>query len=47
MYVILGWVLKKENSGEAPEAFRKALQLNKNNPDAQRELRLYTMRTTK
>ncbi len=47
MYVILGWVLKKENSGKAPEAFRKALQLNKNNPDAQRELRLYTMRTTK
>ncbi len=47
LYLVLGWVLKKEGSNRAPEAFRKALQLNKNNQDAQRELRLYTLRTTK
>jgi uncharacterized protein HemY len=47
LYVVLGWVLKKEGSSKAPEAFRKALQLNKDNTDAQRELRLYTMRAQK
>ncbi len=47
LYLILGWVLKKEGSSKAPDAFRKALQLNKNNADAQRELRLYTMRSQK
>lgn len=47
LYLVLGWVLKKEGSSRAPEAFRKALQLNKNNQDAQREMRLYTLRTPK
>ncbi len=47
LYLVLGWVLKKEGSNRAPEAFRKALQLNRNNQDAQREMRLYTLRTTK
>jgi hypothetical protein len=47
LFVVLGWVLKKEGSSKAPEAFRKALQINRNNAEAQRELRLYTMRTTK
>jgi hypothetical protein len=47
LYVVLGWVLKKEGSNKAPEAFRKALQINRNNAEAQRELRLYTMRTNK
>jgi len=44
LYLILGWVLKKEGSKRAIEAFRKALQLNNNNIDAQREIRLYQMR---
>lgn len=47
LFVILGWVLKREGSSKAPEAFRKALQLNRNNADAQRELRLHTLRTSK
>lgn len=47
LYVVLGWILKKEGSSKAPEAFRKALQINRNNAEAQRELRLYTMRSTK
>ena len=47
LYVVLGWLLKKEGSSKAPDAFRKALQINKNNADAQRELRLYTMRSNK
>ena len=44
LFVILGWILKKEGSKRAVEAFRKALAINKNNMDAQRELRLYQMR---
>jgi hypothetical protein len=47
LYVVLGWILKREGSTKAHEAFRKALQLNRSNADAQRELRLYTMRTNK
>lgn len=47
LYVVLGWLLKKEGSSRAPEAFRKALQINRNNADAQRELRLYNMRSGK
>ena len=47
LYVVLGWLLKKEGSSKAPEAFRKALQINRNNADAQRELRLYNMRSGK
>jgi tetratricopeptide (TPR) repeat protein len=47
LYVVLGWILKKEGSGKAPEAFRKALQINRGNAEAQRELRLYTMRSNK
>jgi tetratricopeptide (TPR) repeat protein len=47
LYVILGWVLKGEGSRKAPEAFRKALQINPNNAEAQRELRLYTIRSSK
>lgn len=47
LYVILGWVLKKEGSNRAPDAFRKALQINPKNTDAQRELRLYTIRSNK
>jgi tetratricopeptide (TPR) repeat protein len=44
LYVILGWVLKKEGSRKAVEAFHRALDINRNNVDAQRELRLYQMR---
>jgi len=47
LYVILGWVLKKEGSKRAVDAFRKALSINKDNVDAQRELRLYQMRSKK
>ncbi|HOW99843.1 MAG TPA: hypothetical protein PK545_04410, partial [Deltaproteobacteria bacterium] len=47
LYVVLGWLLKKEGSSKAPEAFRKAIQINRNNADAQRELRLYNMRSGK
>jgi len=46
-YVILGWILKKEGSKRAVDAFRKALQINRDNVDAQRELRLIQMRTKK
>jgi hypothetical protein len=44
LWVIYGWVLKKESSKKAIEAFEKALEINKNNVDAQREIRLYQMR---
>ncbi len=44
LYVVLGWVLKKEGSRRAEEAFMKALEINRNNVDAQRELRLLHMR---
>ena len=47
LYVVLGWVLKKEGSNKAPDAFRKALQINPKNTDAQSEMRLYTMRSSK
>jgi tetratricopeptide (TPR) repeat protein len=47
LYVVLGWLLKKEGSNKAPDAFRKALQINRANAEAQRELRLYNMRTSK
>jgi hypothetical protein len=40
-------VLKKEGSKKAPDAFRRALQINPQNTDAQRELRLYTIRSGK
>lgn len=45
LYMTLGWVLKQEGANnKAIEAFKKALQLNPKNVDAQRELRLYQMR---
>jgi tetratricopeptide (TPR) repeat protein len=44
LWVIYGWVLKKEGSRKAIEAFQEALEINKNNIDAQRELRLHQMR---
>ncbi|HQP30227.1 MAG TPA: tetratricopeptide repeat protein [Deltaproteobacteria bacterium] len=45
LYVTLGWVLKQEGANnKAIEAFKRALQLNPKNMDAQRELRLYQMR---
>lgn len=44
LWVIYGWVLKKEGSKKAVEAFQKALEINRNNVDAQREIRLHTMR---
>jgi hypothetical protein len=47
LWVIYGWVLKKESSKKAIEAFEKALEINKNNVDAQREIRLYQMRETR
>ena len=47
LYLVLGWVLKKEGSKKAIEAFQKALEVNRNNFEAQRELRLYQMRDTK
>ncbi len=43
-YLILGWVLKKEGSIKAIDAFRVALRINPKNEDARRELRLYEMR---
>jgi len=45
IYVVLGWVLKKENSNRAVDAFRKALKINPDNPDAQREMRLHHIRS--
>lgn len=45
LYLTLGWVLKQEGSAKAVEAFRKALQINPQNTEAQRELRLYQMRS--
>lgn len=47
LYVILGWVLKKEESKKAITAFQKALEINRNNVDAQREIRLIQMRDHK
>ena len=43
LWLIYGWVLKKEGSKKAIEAFQKAQEINKNNIYAQRELRLYQM----
>ncbi len=47
LWVIYGWVLKKEGSRKAIEAFQKALEINRNNIDAQREMRLHQMRENK
>jgi len=47
LWVIYGWVLKKEGSRKAIDAFQKALEINRNNIDAQRELRLLQMRASK
>lgn len=48
LYLTLGWVLKQEGaSTKAVEAFRKVLQINPGNVEAQRELRLYDMRKEK
>ncbi|HPS92920.1 MAG TPA: DnaJ domain-containing protein [Deltaproteobacteria bacterium] len=44
LYVIYGWLLKKEGSRKALDAFQRALDINRDNIDAQRELRLYQMR---
>ena len=44
LWVIYGWILKKEGSRKAMDAFKKALDINVNNVDAQREIRLYSMR---
>jgi tetratricopeptide (TPR) repeat protein len=43
-YLVLGWVLKKEGSIKAVDAFRAALRINPKNADASRELRLFQMR---
>jgi hypothetical protein len=43
-YLILGWVLKREGSIKAVDAFRAAFRINPKNVDASRELRLYRMR---
>lgn len=47
LYVIYGWVLKKEGSKKAVEAFRKAIEINRNNVEAQREIRLHNLRENK
>ncbi|HOS97515.1 MAG TPA: DnaJ domain-containing protein [Deltaproteobacteria bacterium] len=47
LWVIYGWVLKKEGSKKAQEAFQKALEINRDNIDAQREIRLFQMREGK
>lgn len=47
LWVIYGWILKKEGSRKAIEAFQKALEINRNNVEAQRELRLHQMRENK
>lgn len=47
LYVILGWILKKEGSKKAEDAFRRALAINPKNVEAQRELRLMRMRARK
>lgn len=44
LYVLLGWVFKKEGSNKAIEAFRQAVRINPNNNEARRELRLLEMR---
>lgn len=44
LWLIYGWLLKREGSKKAVEAFKKALEINKDNVEAQRELRLYQMR---
>jgi tetratricopeptide (TPR) repeat protein len=41
LWLIYGWVLKKEGSKKAIEAFQKALEINKNNIYAQRQLKSY------
>lgn len=43
LWLIYGWVLKKEGSRKAIEAFQKAHEINKNNIYAQRELQSYQM----
>jgi tetratricopeptide (TPR) repeat protein len=43
LWLIYGWVLKKEGSREAIQAFQKALEINKNNIYAQRQLQWYQM----
>jgi len=47
LWVIYGWILKKEGSKKSVEAFQKALEINRNNVDAQREIRLHQMREGK
>jgi len=47
LWLVYGWVLKREGSKKAIEAFRKAVECNPDNADAQRELRLYQMREGK
>ncbi len=47
IYIFLGWVLKKEGSPKAIEAFQRALKINPNNIDALREIRLYHIRSKK
>ena len=47
LWVIYGWILKKEGSKKAIEAFQKAIEINRNNVDAQREIRLHHMREGK
>ncbi|OPZ59923.1 MAG: Dna-J like membrane chaperone protein [Deltaproteobacteria bacterium ADurb.Bin510] len=44
LYLLLGWVFKKEGSNKAIEAFRQAVRINPNNTEARRELRLIEMR---
>ncbi|HVN70923.1 MAG TPA: J domain-containing protein [Desulfomonilia bacterium] len=41
LWLIYGWVLKKEGSKKAIEAFQKAYEINKNNIYAQRQMQLY------
>jgi tetratricopeptide (TPR) repeat protein len=43
LWLIYGWVLKKEGSRKAIEAFQKAQEINKDNIYAQRALRSYQM----
>ena len=43
-YLVLGWVLKRVSKARWS---RKAPQINRNNAEAQREMRLYTLRTGK
>jgi tetratricopeptide (TPR) repeat protein len=43
-YLTLGWVLKREGSIKAVDAFRATLRINPKNAEASREIRLYQMR---